>query len=121
MDLYINDYGTSIRKNGKMFEIISKEKKNLISPLKVKIIIMSKGISITTDAIELAVENNIDILLMDSLGKLYGRFWHSRFGSTAYIRRKQIEIFENEKGLEFDKQNRKLFTSFKRFTDKKRK
>mgnify|MGYP000854265228 FL=1 len=41
---------------------------------------------------------------MDSLGKLYGRFWHSRFGSTAYIRRKQIEIFENEEGLEFVKE-----------------
>ena len=104
MDLYINDYGTSIRKNGRMFEIASKENKNLISPLKIKTMIMSKGISITTDAIELAVENNIDILLMDSLGKLYGRFWHSRFGSTAYIRRKQIEIFENEKGLEFIKE-----------------
>ena len=104
MDLYINDYGTSIRKNGKMFEIASKENKNLISPLKIKTMIMSKGISITTDAIELAVENNIDILLMDSLGKLYGRFWHSRFGSTAYIRRKQIEIFENEEGLEFVKE-----------------
>ena len=104
MDLYINDYGTSIRKNGRMFEIASKENKNLISPLKIKTIIISKGISITTDAIELAVENNIDILLMDSLGKLYGRFWHSRFGSTAYIRRKQIEIFENEEGLEFVKE-----------------
>ena len=101
MDLYINDYGTSIRKNRRMFEIASKENKNLISPLKIKTIIISKGISITTDAIELAVENNIDILLMDSLGKLYGRFWHSRFGSTAYIRRKQIEIFENEEGWEF--------------------
>ena len=104
MDLYINDYGTSIRKNRRMFEIASKENKNLISPLKIKTIIISKGISITTDAIELAVENNIDILLMDSLGKLYGRFWHSRFGSTAYIRRKQIEIFENEEGVEFVKE-----------------
>ena len=104
MDLYINDYGTSIRKNRRMFEIASKENKNLISPLKIKTIIISKGISITTDAIELAVENNIDILLMDGLGKLYGRFWHSRFGSTAYIRRKQIEIFENEEGLEFVKE-----------------
>lgn len=104
MDLYINDYGTSIRKNGKMFEITSKENKNLISPLKIKTMIISKGILITTDAIELAVENNIDILLMDELGKPYGRFWYSRFGSTAYIRRKQVEIFENEKGIEFVKE-----------------
>lgn len=27
MDLYINDYGTSIRKNGRMFEIASKFKR----------------------------------------------------------------------------------------------
>ena len=46
MDLYINDYGTSIRKNGRMFEIASKENKNLISPLKVKTIIMNMFIII---------------------------------------------------------------------------
>lgn len=88
MDLYINDYGTSIRKNGRMFEIASKENKNRISPLKIKTIIISKGISITTDAIEFAVENNIDILLMDSLGKLYGRFWHSKIWVNSIHKKK---------------------------------
>lgn len=34
--------------------------------------ITCKGISMTTDAIDLAIENNIDILLMDELGRFYG-------------------------------------------------
>ena len=104
MDLYISDYGTAVRKNGKMFEIISGENKNLISPLKIKSIVMTKGVSLSTDTLELAIENNIDVIMVDEFGNPYGRFWHSRFGSTAYIRRKQIEIFENEKGIEFAKE-----------------
>ena len=104
MDLYINDFGSGIRKNGKMFEITCGENRNLISPLKLKTMILTKGVSITTDAVELAVENNVDVLVVDKFGKPYGRFWHSRFGSTAYIRRRQIEIFENEKGIEYAKE-----------------
>ena len=104
MDLFIEKVGTKIKKNGKMFEIISGENKNLISPLKIKSIVMTKGVSLSTDTLELAIENNIDVIMVDKFGNPYGRFWHSRFGSTAYIRRKQIEIFENEKGIEFAKE-----------------
>lgn len=104
MDLYISDYGTKIRKNGKMFEIINGEIKNLVSPLKVKTIILSRGISLSTDVLELSIENNIDVLLVDNLGNPYGRFWQSRFGSIAYIRRRQIEVFEKERGIEIAKE-----------------
>jgi hypothetical protein len=30
---------------------------------------------------------------------LVGRFWHAKYGSTSLIRRKQIELAENEKDL----------------------
>lgn len=104
MDLYISDYGTKIRKKGKMLEIINGEVKNLISPLKVKSIIVSNGVSLSTDVIQLSLENNIDIVMVDEFGDPYGRFWHSKFGSTAYIRRRQLEIFGKEKGIEIAKE-----------------
>lgn len=104
MDLYVNNYGTSIKKSGEVFEIKNGKEKNIISPLKVRTIILSKGISISTDAVELAVGNNIDILILDDFGEPCGRFWHSRFGSTANIRRKQIEIFESNKGIDLAKE-----------------
>lgn len=103
MDLYIDNYGTSIKKKGELFEIKNGEEKRDISPLKLKLIILSKGISLSTDAVKMAVENNIDIIILDEFGNPYGRFWHSRFGSTANIRRKQIEIFESNKGIEIAK------------------
>lgn len=104
MDLYINSYGTYIHKVGEMFELELEGKKTKISPLKVKSIVLSTGANITTDVIKLAVENNIDIVVLDDYGEPYGRFWHSRFGSTAFIRRRQIEEFEGEKGIEYAKE-----------------
>ena len=107
MDLYINSYGTYLHKVGEMFELEAeldgKKIKQKISPLKIKSIIISTSARITTDAIKLAVENNIDIVMLDDFGNPYGRFWHSKFGSTAYIRRKQIEKFESLEGLELAK------------------
>jgi CRISPR-associated protein Cas1 len=41
---------------------------------------------------------------MDDFGNPYGRFWHSRFGSTAFIRRRQLEVFESDKGLAYVKE-----------------
>ncbi len=104
MDLYIQDFGTSVKKRDNLFEITTSEGKTAVSPLKVKSLILAKGIFLTTDVIKLAVENNIDVLVVDDFGNPYGRFWHSKFGSTAFIRRRQLEIFESPKGTEIAKQ-----------------
>ena len=108
MDLYINSYGTYIHKVGEMFEleieIDGEKKKQKISPLKIKSIIISTHARVTTDAIKLAVDHNIDVVMLDEYGNPYGRFWHSKFGSTAFIRRRQIEIFESGEGLELAKE-----------------
>ena len=104
MDLYITDFGTNIRKRDDLFEITTSEKRVAVSPQKVKSLILSKGIVLTTDVIKLAVENNIDVLVVDDFGDPYGRFWQSKFGSTANIRRKQLEVFGTSKGIEIAKQ-----------------
>lgn len=108
MDLYINSYGTYLHKVGEMFEMESEidgeKKKQKISPLKIKSIIISTSARITTDAIKLAVDHNIDVVMLDEYGSPYGRFWHSKFGSTAFIRRRQIEIFDTDEGLSLAKE-----------------
>lgn len=103
MDIYINSYGTYLRKSGDMFELEVDEEKKKISPKKVKSFILSTHALITTSAIKLAISNNIDIVLLDDYGDPYGRFWHSKFGSTAYIRRRQIEEFEGKNGIIYAK------------------
>ena len=40
---------------------------------------------ITTDAIKLAMDHNIDIIFLDKFGGPFGRVWHSKLGSTTLI------------------------------------
>lgn len=56
--------------------------------------------SITTDAIKLAIDSNIDIVFLDEHGNPYGRVWQSRLGSTTLIRRRQLEMAQNQGGLD---------------------
>jgi len=104
MELYITDLGTVVKKRDDLFEITTSEKKVAVAPQKIKSLVLSKGIFLTTDVIKLAVDNNIDIVIVDDFGNPYGRFWQSKFGSTANIRRKQLEIFGTQKGIELAKQ-----------------
>lgn len=104
MDLYVNSYGTYIHKVGEMFELELDGKKTKISPKKVRSIIISTHARLTSDVIRLAVDNNIDVVMLNDYGEPYGRFWHSRFGSIASIRRKQIEIFEGNESIDLIKE-----------------
>ena|SRR3989304_1858844 len=62
-----------------------------VSADKVDSILITTAATITTDAIEFAVENNIDIVFLDFNKNPYGRVWHSKLGSTTLIRRRQLE------------------------------
>lgn len=104
MDVFIASQGTSISKDGETFVIKNQDGNRTISPVKIKTLILTTSSSITTDAIELANRFNIDILVMDKYGNPYGRFWHCKFGSTAKIRRMQLEIFSSEEGFNISKE-----------------
>lgn len=72
---------------------------NHIAAHKITSFIMSKGSALSTDAIALALKNNIDIVVVDSTGHPMGRFWHSKLGSTAKIRKRQLEVSLDADGL----------------------
>jgi CRISPR-associated protein Cas1 len=54
---------------------------------------------ISTPAISLALEHNIDLIFLDKYGFPMGRVWFSKMGSTAMIRRKQLEAAELISGV----------------------
>jgi CRISPR-associated protein Cas1 len=56
-------------------------------------------VSVTVDALLLAIENDADIVLMGTDGKVNGRIWHHRFGSISSIRRKQLDFCRDKSGL----------------------
>ena len=99
MQLIINTFGSYLQKKGDCFRIKTDQKKTEVSCKKVSSILITTAAYITTDAIKLAVDNNIDIVFLDEFGDPYGRIWHPKIGSTTLIRRKQLEIAELHEGF----------------------
>ena len=84
-----------VKKDDKSFEV---------SANKINSILITTAAYITTDAIKMAVENNIDIVFLDAHGDPYGRVWHPKLGSTTLIRRRQLEIYDTADGLNLAKE-----------------
>jgi len=100
MQLVINTPGTFITQKDGCFRLKQKEKQFDISPLKVESIIISNQAMISSQAVVLALEHNIDIIFLDTYGDPMGRIWFSKMGSTALIRRRQLEAMDSSLGLQ---------------------
>lgn len=101
MELYINSFGAYVQKSGECFKITTDGKSFEVSCQKVSSIVISTPSSISTDAIKLAIDNNIDIVFLDSFGNPFGRVWMAKLGSTNLIRRRQLEASESEIGFNY--------------------
>ncbi|OJV36077.1 MAG: CRISPR-associated endonuclease Cas1 [Bacteroidia bacterium 43-41] len=103
MQLIINTYGTYVHVKDDLFEVSltknGEKQKHHFASQKVTSILMSKGAALSTDAIILAMKNNIDIIVFEYDGMPIGRFWHSKPGSTSKIRKQQLEASLNETGV----------------------
>lgn len=98
MKLIINSEGVYLSKIGDCFCLKKDGQKQEIAAKKVEQILITISTALTTDAIELAVENNIDIVFLKKYGKPFARVWHSKMGSISTIRKKQLELSENKMG-----------------------
>lgn len=103
MQLTISSYGAYIRKRGECFEIKVDNNKEEISARRVQSILITTGAAISSDALHLAHEYNVDVIFLDKYGDPFARVWHAKFGSTTYIRRKQLEYSQDKRGLELAK------------------
>ena len=88
-----------IKQKDECFLFKNQDKKLDLSPMKIESIIISNKAMISTQAISLALENNIDLVFLDRYGFPIGRVWFSKMGSTALIRRKQLDAANCELGL----------------------
>ncbi|ODS31529.1 MAG: CRISPR-associated protein [Candidatus Scalindua rubra] len=104
MQLVINTYGSYLRKKEGCFLVKNEDGEFEVSVKKVDSIMITTSSYFSTDAIKLAMDNNIDVIFLDDFGDPYGRVWHSKLGSTMAIRRKQLEMTSNEKGLNMAKE-----------------
>ena len=65
MQLVINTFGASLRKRGEQFLVKAGDRKLAMSAHKVQSILVTTGVRLTTDAIELAISYNIDLVFLD--------------------------------------------------------
>lgn len=105
MQLYINTYGSYLHVEDDMFEVRvpkaggGEAERHQFAAHKVVSIILSTSAALSTDAVKLALVNNIDILFVDSGGFPMGRVWHAKLGSTTKIRKRQLEASLGPEGV----------------------
>lgn len=91
MHLFVNSPGTMIKQKDGCFRLSNEDRHLDVSPEKLESIVTTNKALISTQAVVLALEHNIDIVFLDEHGDPRGRVWFTKMGSTALIRRRQIE------------------------------
>ncbi len=100
MQLYLDSYGASLRVKNNMFWVKPAQSEGKLFPIReVNSIFLTKGVHTSTDALLLAIENAIPILLIDGIGHPIGQVWGGQYGSIATIRKQQALLSTHPKGL----------------------
>lgn len=103
MELILNTFGTYLTKENDTFLVLHKDGKQRIDPAKLKSISLSKGAQISSDAVLLAIREEIDVFFIDGTGRPMGRVWSNNFGSVSTIRRKQLDFTFSTEAVEWIK------------------
>ncbi len=104
MQLYLDSYGCFLSvKHGRFWLKTPNTEGQAIPILRLKCILLTKGVSLSSDAIFLALEHSIPIVFIDNLGRSEGYIWGGQFGSISSIRKKQAIFADHIKGLQWIK------------------
>ena len=100
----MNTYGLSLNRDNEAFVITKKGERHRVPVDDVKSIQISRGAQITSDAVMLAVEHEIDVMFMDKTGNPVGRVWSPRYGSISTIRKGQLSFTASHAALDWIKE-----------------
>ncbi len=92
MQIILNTYGAALSRTNNQFVLTQGEHKQHIAADAVKSIVVNKGTVVTSDAILLAIEQQIDMLFNNKQGEPQGRIWSVQYGSISNIRKCQLEF-----------------------------
>lgn len=92
MELVLNTFGTSLSRDNEGFVISFGDGRQRIPAEGIKSIQISRGAQITSDAVLLAIEKEIEVLFMDKAGNPMGRIWSPKYGSVSTIRKGQLSF-----------------------------
>ncbi len=92
MELILNTFGTSLNRDNEGFVITYKDGQQRLPVTGISSIQLSKGAQITSDAVLLAIENEIEVIFTDRSGNPVGRIWSPKYGSISTIRKGQLNF-----------------------------
>lgn len=92
MELVINTFGAAINRDNEAFVISNTEGRQRIPVDGINSIQIGRGVQVTSDAIMLAIEHEIDLAFNDKTGQPVGRVWSPKYGSISTIRKGQLNF-----------------------------
>lgn len=95
MDLILSTYGTTLTRENNCFVIFFAGEKQQIAAHDIQSIQISLGISMSSDAVFLAIEHGISIFFLARNGAPKGLVWSSRYGSISTIRKGQLKFCDS--------------------------
>ena len=104
MILVVDNYKTFVGKDSNRFKLLTDTEKKEYSADNVKQIIIVKASAISTGAVKLAMENNVDIVYLGKFGSPHARIYPCKLGGTTLTRRQQLEGYYSEKGSRLAKE-----------------
>ena len=103
MQLILDSYGAWLGRKRNMFEVRKENDRQLLSTEQMRSILLAQGVGFSSDAMKLAVENEIEVLFVDKRGQPFARVWSPNYGSITEVRRKQVDFCRSREGLEWAK------------------
>lgn len=104
MDIVIESPGISLQVENENFAIVSHDGKKLIPTDDVDTIKIGKDARISSNAVLLALKNEIEILFNNEMGVTQGRVEKGRMNSVVANRRNQLKFFYSKKSVDWVKQ-----------------
>lgn len=95
MQLVLDTKGIKLAKKNGIFHVSHGKKERNISPQKLNSIAITATVELHSDAIILAIQNQIPILFFDRIGKAKARLWSPYFESIATLRRNQVRFADS--------------------------
>lgn len=104
MELILNTYGVSLNRDNEGFVISTADGKQRLPAVGIDSIQISRGAQITSDAVMLAIEREIEVIFMDRSGSPIGRIWSSKYGSISTIRKGQLNFVYSHNAVNWIKE-----------------
>lgn len=92
MELLLLSRGTRVSRDNEGFVVVSSEGRKRFAAAGVTSLTIGRSIAITSDALFLAVERGIPVVLIEKTGAPVGRVWSAAYGSISSIRKGQLEF-----------------------------